>query len=209
MRNDVIVVPSDKLIIVDGSPLKFDYSVIDGHNTLHALQWHSGSGHLEFTDDLNQTLQGEELYNQEVEPYVLLWETEKKRLDDIEAARLAEYNSLPNVKSRKIAVLKSIFAGKIKNSSFMSFVGYEINTGEDSLTFVNNLIHQIEMTGDTNNSVSFRFYDNISREISYADLLMIQNEITNNILELKQELWKLENQVNACTTVDEVNLING
>lgn len=94
MRQDVIVVPADHLIIVDGKALRFDFST---PATLHALQWHNGSGHMEWTDDINHPLSGPEAYAEEVEPYVVLWEAEKARLNqeaaDAEAARLAEYNS--------------------------------------------------------------------------------------------------------------------
>lgn len=94
MYNHITVVPSDKLIIVDGHVLRFDFPAPE---TLHALQWHDGAGHMEFTDDLNQPLAGPELYASEVAPYVTLWEAEKARLEAetaaAEAARLEAYNS--------------------------------------------------------------------------------------------------------------------
>ena len=85
----VTVVPSDKLIIVNKEPLRFDYQAPDD---LHALQWHDGSGHLEFTDHRpNEPLTMED-YTEKVLPYVRLWEAEKIRLADetrkAEAARL-------------------------------------------------------------------------------------------------------------------------
>lgn len=94
MYTHITVVPSDKLIIVDGHALLFDFPAPEN---LHALQWHEGEGHMEFTDDLNQTLSGPELYASEVAPYVTLWEAEKARLEAeaiaAEAARLEAYNS--------------------------------------------------------------------------------------------------------------------
>lgn len=93
MRQHVTVVPSDRLIIVDGEALRFDFQ---SPVNLHALQWHDGGGHMEWTDDYNMALDAS-LYAEEVEPYVALWEAEKARLEqeaaDAEAARLAEYNS--------------------------------------------------------------------------------------------------------------------
>lgn len=92
----VTVVPADRLIIVNGEPLRFDYPAPP---SLHALQWDgtAQSGHMEWTDDYNMMLNAS-LYDEEVAPYVQLWEAEKGRLvaeaEVAEAARLAEYNSM-------------------------------------------------------------------------------------------------------------------
>lgn len=93
MRNHVTVVPSDRLIIVDGVPLQFDFPA---PATLHALQWHDGGGHMEWTDDYNMALDAS-LYAEEVAPWVTLWDAEKARREreaaEAEAQRLVEYNS--------------------------------------------------------------------------------------------------------------------
>ncbi|MFR7889337.1 MAG: tail fiber assembly protein [Bilophila wadsworthia] len=95
MKQHVIVVPSDRLIIVDGTPLQFDFPAPE---KLHAVQWHEGSGHMEWTDDINHPLTSAD-YAGDVAPFVALWEAEKARLEEeaaaAEAARLAEYNSEP------------------------------------------------------------------------------------------------------------------
>lgn len=93
----VTVVPADKLIIVDGLPLVFDFSA---PLNLHALQWDGQQGHMEWTDDFNWPLPVADItaYTDEVAPYVALWQAEKERLEReveaAEAARLAEYNSM-------------------------------------------------------------------------------------------------------------------
>ncbi len=89
----VTVVPADRLIIVDGEALHFDYPA---PASLHALQWDGEQGHMEWTDDYNMALDAS-LYDEEVAPFVALWGVEKARLaaeaEAAEAARLAEYNS--------------------------------------------------------------------------------------------------------------------
>lgn len=89
----VTVVPSDSLIIVDGAALVFPF---DAPTNLHALQWRGGTGHTEWTDGPNQPLTAED-YDEQVAPFVKLWQDEKARLEqaaaEAEAARLAEYNS--------------------------------------------------------------------------------------------------------------------
>lgn len=93
MKQHVTVVPSDRLIIVDGTPLQFDFPTPE---KLHAVQWHEGNGHMEWTDDINHPLAPGD-YEADVAPFVALWEAEKARLDEeaaaAEAARIAEYNS--------------------------------------------------------------------------------------------------------------------
>ena len=91
----VTVVPADRLIIVNGEALQFDYPAPP---SLHAQQWGGEQGHMEWTDDYNMALDAS-LYDEEVAPFVALWEAEKARLtaeaEAAEAARLAEYNSDP------------------------------------------------------------------------------------------------------------------
>lgn len=91
----VTVVPSDKLIIVDGEAIVFEEPFAAPAN-LHALQWDGQRGHIEWEDDYNWHLEAE-AYEEEVAPYVALWQAEKARREkaaaEAEAARLAEYNS--------------------------------------------------------------------------------------------------------------------
>ena len=93
MPDDITVVPSDKLITVDGVALHFEFPA---DQSLHALQWHDGSGHMEVVGQGNVVL-SENDYVKKVAPFVTLWEVEKARLtaeaEEAEAARLAEYNS--------------------------------------------------------------------------------------------------------------------
>lgn len=94
----VTVVPADKLMIVDGLALTFNFSAPKG---MHALQWDGKQGHIEWQGSDDEPPHNEPLaadsYAGQVAPYVELWEEEKARLDqaaaEAEAARLAEYNS--------------------------------------------------------------------------------------------------------------------
>ena len=99
----VTVVPSDRLIIVDGVALFFDF---EAPEDLHALQWDGQRGHKEYTDKDNEPLEAED-YDAEVAPYVSLWLAEKQRLDELKAEQEAEANTLPNVKARKLQEIVS------------------------------------------------------------------------------------------------------
>ena len=95
----VTVVPSDSLIIVDGKALVFPF---DTPTNLHALQWRGDTGHTEWTDGPNKPLTAED-YDEQVAPYVKLWEEEKRRLEAEAASAEEVYNSLENMKARKLA----------------------------------------------------------------------------------------------------------
>lgn len=94
----VTVVPADRLIIVDGYALFFEYAAPDG---MHALQWDGEGGHIEWLGSEKNPPHNEVLdadsYADLVAPYVKAWEEEKARQEqaaaEAEAARLAEYNS--------------------------------------------------------------------------------------------------------------------
>lgn len=89
----VTVVPADSLIIVDGAALVF---LFDAPENLHALQWRENKGHTEWTDGPNRPLVSAD-YDDQVAPFVKLWQDEKTRQEqaaaEAESARLAEYNS--------------------------------------------------------------------------------------------------------------------
>lgn len=97
----VTVVPADNLIIVDGKALVFPF---DAPANMHALQWRGDTGHTEWTDGPNQPLTAED-YDEQVVPYVALWEEEKRRLEAEAAAAEETYNSLENVKARKLSAI--------------------------------------------------------------------------------------------------------
>ena len=79
----VSVVPSDKLIIVDGEAIVFDAPFVAPEN-MHALQWNGTSGHIEWEDDYNWIL-GPEAYEEEVAPYVAIWQAEQARREQAAA----------------------------------------------------------------------------------------------------------------------------
>ncbi len=100
MAYQVTAVPSDRLIIVAGEALTFDYTA--PHANLHALQWLNGQGHMEFTNASNQPCTYDD-----VQPYVTLWEEEKARLQVVIPPTLEE------AKESKIAEIDNAATSKI------------------------------------------------------------------------------------------------
>ena len=72
MYKDVTIIMPDNSISVDGVGAQID--IVD--TNIHAIQWHNGSGHVEFSDELtpNLIIQGQEDYEKYVCPYVQMWE---------------------------------------------------------------------------------------------------------------------------------------
>ncbi|MDM8214712.1 phage tail protein [Desulfovibrio piger] len=100
----VTVVPSDKLIIVDSEAIVFD-APIPAPSNLHALQWNGTSGEIEWEDDYNWPLEAE-AYEDEVAPYVALWQAEKARREKA-AAEEESVRALPDAKTIKQAEIES------------------------------------------------------------------------------------------------------
>ena len=73
---------------------------------MHALQWDGQRGHIEWEDDYNWGLESE-AYNDEVAPYVALWQAEKALRDKAAAEAAEEYNSLASTKARKLAEINA------------------------------------------------------------------------------------------------------
>ena len=98
MISHLTVIPVDSVIILDGEPLQFPFQ---SSESLHALQWHNGTGHIEYTDGRpNRTLVQAD-YLKEVAPYMTLWQVEKRRLE-------AEANKPPTLEEAKEAALQLI-----------------------------------------------------------------------------------------------------
>jgi hypothetical protein len=101
MKDHVTVVPSDRVILVNGEALQFDadsFILMSGHDGVHAIQWHEGKGHIEFEDGSpNKEIKGKADYKSQIEYYVGLFDKETARLakEKEEAEKAAEefYNS--------------------------------------------------------------------------------------------------------------------
>ena len=102
MKTHVTVIPSDGIISVDGEVLFLDGITSE---TFHALQWHEGAGHVEPGHGLPNEALATGDYAGRVAPFVALWEEEKERLEAEAAAAEEAYNSLENVKARKLVAI--------------------------------------------------------------------------------------------------------
>ena len=200
---DVTVVPVDTVILVNNVPLQFDYKPIKGHEQVHAIQWHSGKGVLEFTDYSGRDAD----YDTDVAPYVALYQAEKARLDAEAAAAEAKYNKLENVISRKLDEL-NVKLEETKTSSaahITSSTGYVVNANTTAKTNVDGLITAMEAQGLS--TVNFMTFDNSLAALTLEQLKTIQLELISYGNNLYARKWSLRAQIEACTTKEEVDAI--
>lgn len=200
---DVTVVPVDNVILVNNVPLQFDYKPIEGHEQVHAIQWHSGKGVLEFADYSGRDAD----YETDVAPYVALWESEKARLDAEAAAKEAEYNKLENVVARKLDEL-NVKLEETKASSaahITSSTGYVVNANNTAKQNIDGLI--TAMTAQNMTTVNFMTYDNTLAQLTLEQLKTIQLELISYGNNLYARKWALRSQIEACKTKEEVDAI--
>ncbi len=206
MKQHVIVVPSDRLIIVDGTPLQFDFPVPEN---LHAIQWHNGTGEMEWRDDINHPLTLAD-YAEDVAPFVELWEAEKARLEDeaatAEAARLAEYNSVEATRGRKQEELANAFTKATATAHLTCSLGFDIDANDAANRNVSGLVTLMEAEGAPE-SLQFCDYNNEIHTVTLADLRVMQQEIIANGSALYARKWALRDAINIAATAEELNAI--
>ena len=204
MKQHVIVVPSDRLIIVDGTPLQFDFPVPEN---LHAIQWHNGTGEMEWRDDINHPLTLAD-YAEDVAPFVELWEAEKARLEDeaATAARLAEYNSVEATRGRKQEELANAFTKATATAHLTCSLGFDIDANDAANRNVSGLVTLMEAEGAPE-SLQFCDYNNEIHTVTLADLRVMQQEIIANGSALYARKWALRDAINIAATAEELNAI--
>ena len=178
MKQHVIVVPSDRLIIVDGTPLQFDFPAPE---KLHAVQWHEGSGHMEWTDDINHPLTSAD-YAGDVAPFVALWETEKARLEE------------------------NAFTKATATAHLTCSLGFDIDANDAANRNVSGLVTLMEAEGAPE-SLQFCDYNNEIHTVTLADLRVMQQEIIANGSALYARKWALRDAINIAATAEELNAI--
>ena len=206
MEEHVTVIPGDGVISVNGIPMQFKFPPVAGHEKVHAIQWHYGSGTLELDGFTGEPLTAAD-YDRAVAPYVQFWETEKTKREAEKAEQEAEYNKLENVKARKLAELnRAMEEAKVSSSvSIQSSVGYTVNANTTAKQNVDGLITAMTATG--RDTVSFMTFDNQLVELTLEQLKVIQLELISYGNNLYARKWALRSQIEACKTKEEVNAI--
>ncbi len=113
MQSHVTVIPSDFFLSVDGEGMVFEFPGPDG---VHAIQWHDGSGHVEYTDGSPNAALTSADYQSKVAPYVALWQAEKDRREEeanrpptLEEARAAKLAQVMDAYQAAFAPIEAVY----------------------------------------------------------------------------------------------------
>lgn len=206
MEEHVTVIPGDGVISVNGLPMQFKFPPVAGHEKVHAIQWHEGSGTLELDGFTGEPLTADD-YDRAVAPYVQFWNTEKARREAEKAEQEAEYNKLENVKARKLVELnRKMEEAKTSSSvSILSSTGYTVNANTTAKQNVDGLITAMTATG--REVVGFMTYDNQLINMTLEQLKTIQLELISYGNNLYARKWALRSQIEDCKTKEEVDAI--
>lgn len=199
----VTIVPADKLIIVNGEALIFDWEPIE--ENVHAIQYHNNSGHIEYEDVSANTSITSEDYETKVKPYVDLWQVEKNRLLEEQRKAEEEYNSVENVRARKLNELNSLFVQAETNGTIDSSIGFKIDATERSSRDINGLIDSLEYTKEE--KVMFCAADNTFHEVTLEQLKTMKMEVIQYGQELYQKKWTYREQINNAQSKEELDKI--
>ena len=111
MHNHVTVIPADNTISVNGEGLNFDFIAPEN---MHALQWHDGTGHIEYTDgQANRPLTAAD-YDVEVAPFTALWQAEYNRLEEERNRPLTPEEIAQNAYAAAVSELSTVDAKSIR-----------------------------------------------------------------------------------------------
>lgn len=199
----VTIVPADKLIIVNGEALIFDWEPIE--ENIHAIQYHNDSGHIEYEDaSPNMSISNED-YETKVKPYVDLWQVEKNRILEEQRKAEEEYNSVPNVRARKLSELNASFTQAESDGTLESSVGFTIDANERANRDIDGLIKALENTPEE--TVMFCAADNSFHEVTLDNLKTMQLEVIGYGQQLYQTKWELRTRIMAAETKEEIDAI--
>lgn len=205
MPTTVTVVAEDKIILVDGVALHFDFQIPDN---VRAIQWRDDAGHAEYADGSpNRPLSAAD-YETEVAPYVALWEAEKARLEaeaaKAEEERQAEENKPENVRARKLAEINAKCEAALAALT-LTYPEREL------LTFDKQEAEARAYQADSGASVPLLTSLAAGRGISVADLagrvIAKADAFTTASGWLIGQRQRLEDTLDACETVEAVRAI--
>lgn len=119
----------------------------------------------------------------------------------------SDEEKLNNAKAEKLAQLKAISQKYTVNDCdemyITSSLGYAINADKTAQDNIRGLIEAHEET----DLIKYKLYDNTFKDVTIADLKIMLKECAKNGENLYTQKFLYQAQINACTSIDEVNAI--
>lgn len=124
----ITIVPDDRIILINGAGLIFDYAAPDG---LHALHYDTGeqSGEAEWDGKPNQPLTNAE-FEELVKPFITAYETEKARLEEEAAKAKAEAEALYNSEEQRFVRLRAERDSRIAATDYLMTTDYPLTEAQ-------------------------------------------------------------------------------
>ena len=208
MKNKVIVYLEKNWINVDGdllTNLEFSMDLIENvlpdnvqkENVIQIDYNVSSQGKINFAiNDGSPRLfdATEENYNKWIQPYVDIWQAEKDRIEQEQQQQQEEYNKFENRQARALTQLNDDFETAKERAHIVSSLGF---TADANQTANENITGLLVTIGDTE-KVQFCDYHNIFRELTKADLQVLQTEIIANAQNLYQQKWQYRHAIEDC-----------
>lgn len=124
----ITVIPVDKMVVIDGLDLIFDYDFPDN---IHAIQYNTEAehGHIEWkynTDNGNTELFAED-YEEKVYPYVKAWNEEKARLEKEAAEAKAKADEFYESEEQYFVRLRVARDRKLAATDYLMAVDYPLS----------------------------------------------------------------------------------
>lgn len=110
---------------------------------------------------------------------------------------------VPALKEAKLAELTSAFDTAAQNAHLMSSLGFEIDANETA----NRDIEGLTLVMSDTDTTMFCDYNNQFHEVTRVQLETMRREIVVNSQRLYQVKWTYRTQIEAATTVDELDAI--
>ena len=209
MKEHVTVIPQDSTIIVDGMAISPKFTAA---KEVHAIQWHNGSGHMEYSDGrANALLTSATDYTKQVEPYVLLWEAERARQDEIanrpptlEESRDARLTSLLNsIKNKILAGFQHTINGKAYHFSYDE-------ESQSNFAKANSAALFAVITGDTTFRQTWRGWQGDTPTVfslTAEEYMGLSSAGGEHQLWYQKHCWEKEAAIRAASSVEELSAI--
>ena len=109
MKAHITIIPEDSFMSVDGMSMNFE---LPSSENIHAIQWHSGKGELEYEDETPNLIFDSADYETILAPFLTAFELELQKREEeriAEEKRLEEeYNKPENVQARYTNFIQSM-----------------------------------------------------------------------------------------------------
>ncbi len=196
MKTQVTVIPSDSIISINGEILQFDFARPEG---IHAIQWNKGAGHVEYA---NAEPNRDAVYDNDVAPYVALWEAEKSRLEEEHAAP----TSVEGAKTWKMQELANANVRAEAGGYICLENGIYVDGRRSDLDNIIGLLSLAEK-GLLSFPLAFRDYYNQSQKVSKEDLQSMKTLMELRGLALYAHKWQLETRIEEAVRSGNVDTI--